>query len=235
MPAVNAIALSIQLLLAAQSGTGVNEIREELKTISRDSLAIELKDDAVRKTFWINCYNAYVRILIKEKSPDLYTQSARTAFFSSKLIVIAGEQLSLNDVEHGMLRHSKIWWSFGHLNKFSKSKFEKQFRVPLDYRIHFALNCGASSCPPVRYYDPEKVNDQLGIAMKSFLGSEVKYNADTKTATVSQILNWYKGDFGGEKGIIRLLYEQKLIPETKGVKLSYSKYDWSIPIKEIIL
>ncbi|MCY7410874.1 MAG: DUF547 domain-containing protein [Chitinophagales bacterium] len=235
MAAINAIALSIQLLLATQSRTDVQPIKDELAKISIDSLSIELNDDDVIKTFWINCYNYYVRILIRENSPDLYTQSARTAFFSNKLIVIAGQQLSLNDIEHGMLRHSKIWWSLGYLNKFSGSKFEKQFRVPLDYRIHFALNCGASSCPPVRFYEPDKINDQLDIAMRSFLSAEVKFNQETNTATISQILGWYKGDFGGKNGIKNLLRDEKLIPKTKRVKIAYSTYDWSIPIKEIIL
>ena len=129
MAAVNALALSIQLLLATQSRTDVQPLKNELANISIDSLSIELSSEDARRTFWINCYNAYVRILIREKSPDLYTQSSRTAFFSSKLIVIAGQPLSLNDIEHGMLRNSKIWWSFGYLNKFSKNKFEKQFRV----------------------------------------------------------------------------------------------------------
>jgi hypothetical protein len=225
---MNAIALSIQLLIAAQNGTDVSLLQQQLQNISPAQLAEDLKEGDVRKTFWINCYNAFVHILIKEKAPDFSSQSGRTEFFGNENIVIAGEQLSLNDIEHGMLRHSKVWWSLGHLNKISSSPFEKDFRVKLDYRIHFALNCGASSCPAIRFYEAEKINEQLDMAMKSFLSQEVKYDELNHTATVSQIFSWYRADFGGKKGIVKLLYRNQLIPTDKKITLQFSDYDWTI-------
>ena len=225
---MNAVALSIQLLIATQNGTGVSILQQQLQNISPAQLAEDLKEEDARKTFWINCYNAFVHILIKEKSPDFSSQGARTEFFGAKNIVIAGEPLSLNDIEHGMLRHSKVWWSLGHLNKISSNPFEKEFRVKLDYRIHFALNCGASSCPAIRFYEAERINEQLDVAMKSFLSQDVKFDESNRTATVSQIFSWYRGDFGGKKGIVKLLYRNQLIPTDKNITLKFSEYDWSI-------
>ena len=34
----------------------------------------------------------------------------------------------------------------------------------IDFRIHFALNCGAKSCPPIAFYSYDKINDQLDLA-----------------------------------------------------------------------
>ncbi len=56
---------------------------------------------------------------------------------------------SLDEIEHGILWRSKCKLSLGYFNKIFKSRFEKAFRVDkLDYRIHFALNCGAPEMNP---------------------------------------------------------------------------------------
>jgi len=225
---MNAVALSIQLLIAVQEGNSVSLTINELGSISVDQLSNDLNNVDERKAFWINCYNAFTQILLKEKSPDLLSQTSRTAFFSSKDIIIGGQALSLNDIEHGMLRHSSVWWSKGHLRKIAPTDFEKKFRVPLDYRIHFALNCGAKSCPAIRFYDPKQMDDQLDLAMNSFLSSDVEYDKRTKTVTVSKIFDWYRGDFGGKKGIINLLWSHHLIPDDRKIKLNFREYDWSV-------
>ena len=225
---MNAVALSIQLLIAVQEGNSVSLTINELGSISVDQLSNDLNNVDERKAFWINCYNAFTQILLKEKSPDLLSQTSRTDFFSSKDIIIGGQALSLNDIEHGMLRHSSIWWSKGRLRKIAPTDFEKKFRVPLDYRIHFALNCGAKSCPAIRFYDPKQMDDQLDLAMNSFLSSDVEYDKRTKTVTVSKIFDWYRGDFGGKKGIINLLWSHHLIPDDRKIKLNFREYDWSV-------
>lgn len=225
---MNAVALSIQLLLAVQDGSDTAALINQLAAMTVEQLASELSQENSRRAFWINCYNAFTQILIKEKSPDLTSQTGRMNFFGDDAIVIAGEKLSLNDMEHGMLRHSKVWWSMGHLQKISAGQFEKQFRVPLDYRIHFALNCGATSCPAIRYYEPEQLNEQLEKATESFLSQEVKYHAHSNSVTVSKLFDWYSGDFGGKKGTLRILNKRGLIPTDKNVSIRYREYDWSV-------
>ena len=41
--------------------------------------------------------------------------------------------------------------------------------VELDPRIHFTLNCGATSCPPIRVYSAPNLDSQLNRAAASFL------------------------------------------------------------------
>jgi hypothetical protein len=135
--------------------------------------------------------------------------------------------LSLNYIEHRLLRHSSIWWSAGYLETPLLNEFEKKFRTPLDYRIHFALNCGAKSCPAIAFYAAEKVGEQLTNAMTSFLEEDVRFNSETRTVDISPIFNWFRGDFGGRKGIINLLRKQSLIPQTGEIKVHFKQYDWT--------
>jgi len=71
-------------------------------------------------------------------------------FFKSKWITIAKHKTSLDKIENGLIRVSKIKYLFGYFNKIRTSKWEKKFRMKkLDPRIHFALNCGTLSCPKI--------------------------------------------------------------------------------------
>jgi hypothetical protein len=225
---MNAVALSIQLLLAVRDGRDRTVLIHQLAAMTAEQLASDLGQENSRRAFWINCYNAFTQILIKEKSPDLISQIGRMNFFGDDAIVIAGEKLSLNDMEHSMLRHSKVWWSMGHLQKVSVRKFEKQFRVPLDYRIHFALNCGANSCPSIRFYEPDRLNEQLETAITTFLGQDVQFDSSAHSVTISKIFDWYRGDFGGKQGTLHILHERGLIPASKNVSIRYREYDWSV-------
>ncbi len=125
-----------------------------------------------KKAFWINLYNAYSNSILK-KDPEKYRN--RNSFFKAKQIEVAGKTLSLDEIEHDFLRRTKIKWSLGHLNKLFPSRTAKELRVDkVDYRIHFALNCGAKSCPPIAYYIPEKLNQLLNLATKNYLTSEAE-------------------------------------------------------------
>jgi hypothetical protein len=136
--------------------------------------------------------------------------------------------LSLDDIEHGILRHSKIKWSLGHLNKLFPGKFEKKFRVhSVDYRIHFALNCGAKSCPPIAYYAPEKIEAQLELATKNYLRSEVTLDTGKNVAYLPAIMGWFRGDFGGKKGMRSLLKKHGISQNVKPV-IRFKKYDWNL-------
>jgi len=71
----------------------------------------------------------------------------------------------------------------------------------IDYRIHFALNCGAKSCPPIAFYTLEKLDKQLDEATYSFIISETTIDMNNKTISTSKLMYWYRGDFGDTRGI----------------------------------
>jgi hypothetical protein len=50
---------------------------------------------------------------------------------------------------------------------------------------------------------------------------------------VSQLFNWYAGDFGGEKGLLDYLRKYQKIPEESNPMIIYNFYNWSPDINLI--
>ncbi|MBN2609921.1 MAG: DUF547 domain-containing protein [Bacteroidales bacterium] len=220
--------LAQRLLTGARQENNVEDILEQLSCLTIDEMAEQLTDDNKKKAFWINIYNAFNLLLLKNDPEIINTQDGRILHFSTKKIVIADQPCSLNFIEHGLLRVSKIRWGRGYLKKPYISIFEKLFRLSTpDPRIHFALNCGAVSCPPIRLYDSEKIEGQLELAAISFLDSKIAYYADENIVKVSQLFNWFAGDFGGEKGILNYLRKYQKIPHDTDPMIIYNIYNWS--------
>lgn len=220
------VRLSQDYMYAAKTGESTIVFEQQLKTTSLTDLKNKLNTDDEKKAFWINLYNGYVQATLS-KNPDAY--KSRSAFFKSKQLQIAGLQLSLDDIEHGFLRRSKIKWSGGYLSNLFPVKTEKELRVnKLDYRLHFALNCGAKSCPPIAFYNPENLNKQLDIATTAYLTGEAEYDKEMNIVKLSAIMGWFRNDFGGKKGMIRLLKEKAIIPEDVHPKIKFKSYDWTL-------
>lgn len=220
------VQLSQDFVYAAKTKAPADDLLQQVKNIPFDSLQKQLATDAEKKAFWINLYNAFTQIIL-QKDPKRY--QSRNDFFSDKQIEVAGKRFSLDDIEHGILRRSRIKWSLGYLNKPFLGKMEKALRVDtLDYRLHFALNCGAKSCPPIAFYVSDKIDQQLDLATKAYLSGEAAYDKEKNTVYLPAIMNWFRADFGGKKGMRTLLKETGIIPEEKKPKIRFKKYDWNL-------
>ncbi|MEO6869048.1 MAG: DUF547 domain-containing protein, partial [Ginsengibacter sp.] len=218
--------LSQQFIYAAKTGNDVSGKINELAEINFDSLATTLSNDDRRKAFWINLYNGFTQYFLK-KDPGLY--KSRGKFFKSKQINVAGTDWSLDQIEHDILRRSKIKWSLGYLNKIFVSKKIKKLRVDrLDYRIHFALNCGAKSCPPIAFYDPNHINQQLDVATRAYLTGEADYDSTNNKLELPAIMGWFRRDFKGKKNMLKLLKKLDIVPQDKFPRISFKKYDWNL-------
>jgi hypothetical protein len=223
---VNIIETSQQLLLQAKTHEPTDSLVKIVEGITEPALTAQLTNDTYKKTFWINIYNAFTQVILT-KNPDKYKD--RSSFFGDKQISIAGKKLSLDDVEHGILRHSKVKWSLGYLNKLFPSSFEKSQRVDtVDYRIHFSLNCGAKSCPPIAFYSPQQLDKQLNTATRVYLQGEAEYNEKDNTVALPAIMGWFRKDFGGKKKMLELLHKLELVPAGKSPAISFKKYNWNL-------
>lgn len=192
----------------------------------------QLSTDDLKKTFFINVYNSFTNYSLT-KNPEQYKD--RNAFFKSEQFVIAGNKVSLDIIEHDFLRRSSIKLSLGKLHKIFPSKLEKKFRVDtVDYRIHFALNCGAKSCPPVRIYDERKINEQLEAATNSYLKANTTYDTNNNSLEVPSLMSWFRGDFGNKKGVLKICKKFNIIPEKAKPALSYKTYDWTLDLNNFI-
>ena len=216
--------LAQDLLFAVKVGEPADELVEQVASLTQAQLSASLDTHNKKLAFWLNLYNAFVQLQLKN-NPELY--KSRSAFFTCKTISVAGQKMSLDDIEHGMLRKSRIKWSLGKLGKPFPRKFERLNRLnKIDWRIHFALNCGAKSCPPIAFYESEKIDEQLDLATTNFLGQEVIYKADEKTAYLPTPMSWFRADFNGKKGMHETLLKEKLIPADQKTKLKFKPYNW---------
>ena len=224
--------LSEQFLQNIIDGKDTKAIKEQLANTSMAELKDSLKTDAQRYAFWINVYNAYIQVILREH-PEYYED--RSAFFAEPQILIAGEVVSFAKIEHGILRKSQWELGLGYVRKWFPDRFERKLRVAKrDYRVHFALNCGAKDCPPVAIYTTERLEEQLQKSTALFLEKSTSYDAGKKEASVTSLFNWFRGDFGGKNGVKQLLEAHDLIPETKGVDLRYTNYDWTLALDNFI-
>ena len=163
----------------------------------------------------------------------LYEESRRR-FFGLEAVPVAGRKLSLNWIEHRLLRRSQFVWSLGYLANPLPGEFERSLRVgEREPRIHFVLNCGAESCPPIAAYTPAGIDEELDIATESYLTQHVRYEPEggllgRGIVHVPRLMLWYRGDFGGKPGILSMLRRFDLIPETARPRLKHLAYDWSL-------
>jgi hypothetical protein len=129
-----------------------------------------------RKRYYLTAYNAYVLFYAASAYPDKHALWARLGWFKNKDIVLGGRKLTLNDLEHNIIR--------------------KKF---LDPRIHFYLNCGANSCPPLKAMSiaENATEAELEESARSFINhpSNVRFDSARRTLYLSKIFDWYEGDF----------------------------------------
>ncbi len=214
------------LLLAVKKEEDYQPFKQRLAVFPAHSLFEQLTNDTQKKAFWINTYNAYFQIVLKE-IPSLAHKKAK--LYSYPWFEIAGQRLSFDTIEHGILRKSQFKFGLGYVSMPSVSNFELKSRVQVrDARIHFALNCGATSCPPIAFYTPERLETQLEMATHSYLEQTTTYDVTKNQVKISPLLLWFRGDFGGKKGILTLLKKYTLISQNASPSLSYKSYDWSL-------
>tara|TARA_Y100000782_G_scaffold102998_1_gene119801 strand:+ start:4424 stop:5197 length:774 start_codon:yes stop_codon:yes gene_type:complete len=220
--------LSADLLLAMQMGQSYNDFKTALEGLSHEAISSQLQTDAQKNAFWINVYNAYAQIRLKEE-PQTYRN--RNKYLKTKFVHIGGEDLSLNAIKHRILRQQQSVIGHGYIPHLFKKKYANEWQVDsLDPRIHFALNSGAASAPPVSFYEPETIDQELNEAQKAFLTSESTVNDSAQTVTVPATLSWFRGDFGGKDDILALLKQLNVIPNTN-YRLHFRKYDWTMEPK----
>jgi hypothetical protein len=205
--------------------------KKEVKILEKSTLRAlvsQLKTDKQKIAFWINIYNSFIQISLTE-NPKEYQERGR--YFKSKRVRVAGETLSFDDIEHAILRKSRIKLSWGYLRKYFRPKWERRLRVKnIDWRIHFALNCGAKSCPPVAKFTPENLDSEFNFVTSTYLNEQTTYTKETKTATSVSLFSWFRADFGGISGARKILANYKVTPE-KPKTLNFRPYDWTLSLR----
>ncbi len=210
---------SYDFLKLALRGESTEEVEHFLAKLSVNDMSELMEDE--KKVFWINLYNGFVQV----KIADSKSIRVDKKIFSTKTICIAGEQLSLDTIEHGIIRSNYWKFGLGYLpGNYLNRKTQKWRCQQLDYRVHFQLNCGAASCPIIRPLKVETLHSALNLGQKHFIASDVLINDAKKKITVSALFLFYLHDFQGIKGIKRLIGEYY---PNQTYRLKFSTFDWT--------
>jgi hypothetical protein len=146
-------------------------------------------DKPQQLAFLINAYNAFTVELILTRWPRLASIKDLGSFLQSpwkpKWITLLGNPVSLDDIEHEMLRQ--------------RGRYD-------DPRVHFAVNCASIGCPALREeaFVAERLDAQLDEQTRRFLAdrSRNRYNPSKDRLEVSKIFDWFGEDFrAGYRGI----------------------------------
>jgi hypothetical protein len=173
-----------------------------LREVDLAALAAELAPDE-RFSLFVNLYNALVLHATCALGPPQDSPESRTRFFRGRTGAtydIGGLSFSLDDIEHGILRanapHPSSPADDAH-TYFDPGDVRTALAMPrLDPRLHFILNCGASSCPPISilgYGDPDPA---LRAAAAAYLADEVAVDASRRALRLPRLAMWYAADFG---------------------------------------
>lgn len=183
------------------------KMSDQLKKVDLDQLLDENneKNDANLLAFFINIYNALtihsIAYLSNLKESNVKGGSLLKQLggkFWSKMAYLIGKDnqvFSLDDIEHGILRSNRPHPANRH-PQFCKEDPRLKLAVKaIDSRIHFALNCGAKSCPPISFYTLDNLDSGLDMAARNFITNETSVDAKNASLQLSKLLLWYREDF----------------------------------------
>jgi hypothetical protein len=220
------VATAAAMLRATRDGSDATPAAGVLASWPVDALADALDDDLARVAFWSNVYNAATQRALRD-DPDRYAHRRR--FFSADLVTVAGRALSLDDIEHCIVRRGYHKWSLGYLRwPFRSDYAERLSPTDREPRVHFALNCGAESCPVIRPYSRGDVDAKLDRATRTYLDATVEYDPDADRVALPKVFRWFRGDFGGRSGILAFLRRFEQLPADAAPGFRYREWDWSL-------
>ncbi len=167
--------------------------------------------------YWINLYNALTVDLILDNYPVKSIKKIGKKLFSfgpwdDPIAQIAGQDLTLNDIEHKILR--PIW---------------------KDRRIHYAVNCASYGCPNLSAtaYTGANTNSLLEQGATDYINHQRGVSLSNGDLTVSSIYHWYSEDFGGSDAQLLAHLKQYANPNLKqALEVFHGSvdhaYDWAL-------
>jgi len=171
---------------------------------------------ADQMAYWMNAYNAYTIKLILEhyplKSIKDIGASIQIPFvttpWAAKFFTIGGTKMSLDNIEHGVLR--------------------KKFNDP---RIHFAIVCASLSCARLRNeaYTGDQLEHQLDDQGRDFMNNPAKNKVGKDAAQLSKYFDWYKGDWNQNgQSVAAWVNKYSATKMDPTAKITFLSYNWNL-------
>ena len=148
---------------------------KNLSDVSPENQPEIFADENEKLRYYATAYNAWTLYHVTKNYPKKDTMWGKL-LFKDKPIVLGNQKLSLNDLEHKILR--------------------PRFQDP---RVHFYINCAARSCPPLQQgaIPAGKTDETLERSARAFINNKkyVTFDPVTKKLQISKIFDWFEGDF----------------------------------------
>lgn len=209
----------------ARDVSALGSYLDALAAVSRLTFDNWSRDDQL--AFLINAYNAATVDLILTEYPAIDSirdlGSILRSPWSRRIVSLFGGMLSLDEIEHDMIRGWNI------------------YNEP---RIHFAVNCAAIGCPPLRAeaYAGATLSRQLDDNTRLFFADRERNYLEGNRLYVSKIFDWYAEDFDrGWQGInsiaeflalysdaLGLSPEQQAALQREAIGIRFLRYDWGL-------
>ena len=173
--------------------------------------------------YWLNAYNAFTVKGVVDGYPakSIRDLGFRFGFFRKKAFVAGGVTMSLDHIEHEIIR--------------------KQFGDP---RIHFAIVCASISCPRLdrQAFRGETLDQHLDRLARRFMSERrnVTITEGANEIRLSKIFDWFQDDFArssesrGKQAVLSFIREyaddrlRSSIDRLRNPKVTYHDYDWSL-------
>lgn len=166
--------------------------------------------------YWINLYNAVTIDVVLDNYPVKSIRKIKSGVFSSGpwskvLVTVEGHELSLDDIEHEILR--PIW----------------QTKL-----IHYGVNCASIGCPNLaaKAYTARNARALLEQGAADYINSPRGVRIDNGRIVASKLFKWYDDDFGSEADLIAHLKKYAkpgLRAKLEGkTEIHDYEYDWTL-------
>lgn len=196
--------------------SNIGTLRTYLASLQATDPVTLSRDEA--HAYWINLYNAKTLEVVAEAFPVTSIKKINlggsflfgSGPWKAKLMTVNGRELSLDDVEHEIVR--------------------ALFNDPMS---HYGLNCASYSCPNLatRAYTGGNINGLLRQTGSDYVNHPRGVGLADGRITASKIYSWYAGDFGGKSRLKEHwsgLASREKAAGIAAARISGYEYDWSI-------
>lgn len=204
------------------SGLAANPADRALLAAQIEALAaapVSRFDPDTRFAFWVDLYNALTVKLVTDHHPvaSIRDISISPGLFTigpwrRKLVEVEGRALSLDDIEHAILR--------------------RQWAEP---RVHYVLNCASLGCPDLARtpYLGDDLEARLEAAARAFIAHPRAVRFEDGRLVLSRIFDWYGRDFGPDRQAVLAAIARHAAPDRAARLRGHTgpvtyAYDWRL-------
>lgn len=166
--------------------------------------------------YWANLYNALTIHVVAEHYPVASIRQIKSGIrkgpWRRKLVTVEGKTLSLNTIEHDIMRPT--------------------FKTPL---VHYMINCASIGCPNLKSspWQAASLDADLEAAARAYINSPRGAHFVDGKLNASKIYKWFKKDFGGTNAGVLSHLKQYANADLRAQLDGHGKidkyiYDWGV-------